>query len=217
MKMKKITALLIAAALLVGVSACGDKPNTDNPSDVTTSGDASDVTTSGDSSDDTTAGTKSDVPSDPIEFLGKVWDSYSDDDKFPAAGGLGDGNIVDSAPGKMELDGETLNWKFSFPTDSVDKLDAVASLTHMLNENTFSSAAFHLKDAADAEAIAQALRDGIQARRWMCGFPDKLIVVTVDSTVVAAFGLEDLINTFRDKLVSVYPDASINFDEPIQA
>ena len=213
MKLKKITALLIAAALLVGVTACGNNStNPDNPSDVT-SGD-----TSSDTPSDTTAdsGASSEVTSDPLEFLNGIWDSYSDDDKFPAAGGNGDGNLVDGAPGNFAFNASEIDRLLGYPEGSADKIDSVASLFHMMNLNTFTAGAYHLKDASDAADLAQAVRDDIQARRWMCGFPDKLIVVNVGSMLVSAFGNEDLINTFRDKIVAVYPDATVSFDEAIQ-
>ena len=50
----------------------------------------------------------------------------------------------------------------------------------------------------------------------MCGFPDKLVVATVDEVVVAMYGDEELINSFRDTLTASYPAAVIDFDEAIQ-
>ncbi len=200
MKLKKITALLIAAALLVGVTACGNNSqNPDNPSDTTTD-----------------QGTASEATSDPLKFLNGIWDSYSDDEKFPASGGNGDGNLVDDAPGKFEFNASEIDRLLGYPEGSADKIDSVASLFHMMNLNTFSAGAYHLKDASDAADIAKAIRDDIQARHWMCGFPDKLIVVSVGSIVVSAFGFEELIDTFRDKIVAAYPDATVSFDEAIQ-
>lgn len=34
-------------------------------------------------------------------------------------------------------------------------------------------------------------------RQWMCGFPDKLVVISVDDYLVSVFGNEELVNTFK--------------------
>ena len=47
------------------------------------------------------------------------------------------------------------------------------------------------------------------------GFPDKLVVFTYDRYVVALYGNEDLVNTFRDKLTAAYGDAVVAYDEAI--
>ena len=54
-------------------------------------------------------------------------------------------------------------------------------------------------------------------KQWMCGFPDKLIVVSVDNYLISCFGAEDLVNTFRDKLQAAYSGAVVITDEPIVA
>ena len=41
----------------------------------------------------------------PLDVLNKVWDSYTDDEKFPAAGGdMSEANMKDDAPGNVALD-----------------------------------------------------------------------------------------------------------------
>ena len=59
------------------------------------------------------------------------------------------------------------------------------------------------------------MRDAIQSKQWMCGFPDKLVVFTYDRYVVALYGNEDLVNTFRDKLAAAYGNAVVAYDEAI--
>ena len=46
--------------------------------------------------------------------------------------------------------------------------------------------------------------------------PDKLVVITINEVVVAMYGNEELINSFRDTLTASYPAAVIDFDEAIQ-
>ena len=138
---------------------------------------------------------------DPLEVLSKTWSSLPEEDKFPASGG-DNGSPVDDKPGKFDIsDTDNLDYMLSFPAGSVDLID---------------SAAYHVKNAADAKTLAQALRDSIQSRQWMCGFPDKLVVITINEVVVAMYGDEELINSFRDTLTASYPAAVIDFDEAIQ-
>lgn len=153
----------------------------------------------------------------PLDVLNKVWDSYTDDEKFPAAGGdMSEANMKDDAPGNVALDdADTVAYLTSFPADMVDKLDAAASLMHMMNANTFTCGAFRLKDAADTDAVCAAIRDGLNSKQWMCGFPDKMVIAKVSGCIVSVYGAEDLVNTFRDKLTAAYENAEIVYDEAI--
>lgn len=153
----------------------------------------------------------------PLDVLNKVWGSYTDDEKFPAAGGdMSEANMKDDAPGNVALDdADTVAYLTSFPADMVDKLDAAASLMHMMNANTFTCGAFRLKDAADADAVCAAIRDGLNSKQWMCGFPDKMVIAKVSGCIVSVYGAENLVNTFRDKLTAAYENAEIVYDEAI--
>ena len=63
--------------------------------------------------------------------------------------------------------------------------------------------------------LASDLRDAIQSKQWMCGFPDKLVIFTYDQYVVSLYGDEELVNTFRDKFTATYSDSAIAYDEAI--
>ena len=152
----------------------------------------------------------------PLDVLNKVWDSYTDDEKFPAAGGdMSEANMKDDAPGNVALDdADTVAYLTSFPADMVDKLDAAASLMHMMNANTFTCGAFRLKDAADADAVCAAIHDGLNSKQWMCGFPDKVVVISVDDYVIMAYGYEDIINDLVDACSVVAPGSRVLVDAP---
>ena len=87
----------------------------------------------------------------------------------------------------------------------------------MMNLNTFTCGAFHVADANNVAMLADDLRTTIQAKRWMCGFPDKLVIVTVGQSVLSVYGNEELVNTFRDKLLASYSAATAVYDEAINA
>ena len=186
--MKKLISILLAAVMVAAFAACGNNGGTPAGNKVT----------------------------DPLEVLNKVWSSLPEDQKFPASGGDIE-NPTDDKPGVFGIsDTDSLDYMLSFPAGSVDLIDSAASISHMMNMNTFTCGAYHVKNAADAKTLAQSLRDSIQSRQWMCGFPDKVVVLTVNEVVVAMYGDEELINSFRDTLTASYPAAVIDFDEAIQ-
>lgn len=139
------------------------------------------------------------------ELLNKVWDTFGEDQKFPAMGG-DFSNPVDNAAGNFNIaDVETLTYLLYIPADNVGMIDEAASLIHAMNTNTFTGAAFHLTDAANADALVQALKDNITTTQWMCGFPDKLAIYTVNGEyVVSAFGNAEIMDNFKTKLEEVY-------------
>lgn len=154
---------------------------------------------------------------DALTILNAIWNTYSDEEKFPAAGGDSE-HAVDGAPGSFDVsNADSLSYLLTFPADDASLIDSAASLVHMMNLNTFTCGAFHVADANNVAKLADDLRTTIQAKHWMCGFPDKLVIVTVGQSVFSVYGNEDLVNTFRDKLLASYPTAAAVYDEAINA
>ena len=186
--MKKILTLTIAAVLVFSLVSCAKK----DKEDVTTGTSAADVQKNG--------------PKSALEILETVWKKYSADDKFAAMGGS-EKNMKEDAPGEFDLgDAEALDFELGFPKAEVGKLDDAASLLHMLN---------HVKNSADIEALAAKIKDNILARNWMCGFPEKLVIMTVGDYIVSVFGAAELISTFTAKLTDSYGSVRQLFDVPI--
>lgn len=154
---------------------------------------------------------------DALTILNAIWNTYSDEEKFPAAGGDSE-HAVDGAPGSFDVsNADNLSYLLTFPADDASLIDSAASLVHMMNLNTFTCGAFHVADTNNVARLADDLRTTIQAKRWMCGFPDKLVIVTVGQSVLSVYGNEELVNTFRDKLLASYPTAAAVYDEAINA
>ena len=188
--MKKLIAMFLAALTALSLTACAAK-----------SGAQPDAL---------------EIP-DALTILNTVWASYSEDEKFPAAGGdYSEANMTDGQPGTVGLENASdVEYLLSIPASVVAMADDGASLFHMMNGNTFTCGAFHVTAKDDVESVAQDLRDAIQSKQWMCGFPDKLVIFTYDQYVVSLYGDEDLVNTFRDKFSAVYSDAAAAYDEAI--
>lgn len=192
--MKKFLSLILALSLTLSLAACGSK------------------------GDDNADPDNTNQPADAVELLTTAWDAFTEDQKFAAVGGDGmsEETTVDGAPGRYSVaDGETLYYALSFPAESVALIDDAASLIHMMNANTFTAGAFHVSDSANVETLASAVKDSVASRQWMCGFPDKMVVMTIGSYVVSFYGFEDNVNTFRDNLTAAYEGAVIVCDEPI--
>ena len=188
--MKKWIAMLLAVMTAVSLTACAAKNGGQE--------------------------TASDIP-DALTILDTVWASYSEDEKFPAAGGdYSEANMTDGKPGTVGLENASdVEYLLSIPASVVAMADDGASLFHMMNGNTFTCGTLRLTDAGKLDEAAKEIRDYIMAKQWMCGFPDKLIVVSVGNYIVECFGAEDLVNTFRDKLAAAYPSANVITDEAI--
>ena len=150
-----------------------------------------------------------------LSLLTSVWSTYSEDDKFPAAGGDAE-HAVDGAPGSFDVsNADSLTYQLTFPSSDVSLIDGAASLVHMMNLNTFTCGAFHVTEAGSVSTVAADIRSAVQGKQWMCGFPDKLVIFTSGQYVVSVYGNEDLVNTFRDKFVAAHSGASTVYDEAI--
>ena len=192
--MKKIIALALAAVLLLSFAACA-KQNGENGT--TTPSDAS----------------KGQAKS-ALEILEKVWSKYSTDEKFPAGGS--EKHMKEDKPGKFDVsDAEALDFELGFPKANASEIDDAASLMHMLNQNSFSCGVYHVKDSANVEALAGKIKENILARQWLCGFPEKLVILTVGDYIVSVFGARELTDTFTAKLSAEYSSAKQLFDVPI--
>lgn len=158
------------------------------------------------------------TPKSALNLLNTVWDSYKEADKFPAAGGdFSEANTKDDAPGKFSIsDKDTLQSTLAVPTDAAGKLSSAASLMHMMNLNTFTAASFKIKDKSDVKDFAKAMKDSLQTRKWVCGFPDKFVIITVDRYVVSVFGAADLVDTFKSKTLKAYSGAKVYCEQNLE-
>ena len=190
--MKKFIILLLSIFLAMSLAACGNKTDSRDSSGKTEIKDAK-------------------------ELLTTVWNSYEEDEKFAIAGGdMTEENMTEDAPGTFGItDADELDSMLGFPAADAEKIDNAASIMHMMNANTFTCGAYHLKNAEDVKTVAADLKENVMNRQWMCGFPDKLVVISVDDYLVSVFGNEELVNTFKDKLTQTYENAKVISEDGI--
>ena len=193
--MKKILALLLAAVMVLSLAACTDKGSEGGAT--------------------SPSGAQTNQPKSALEILEKVWSKYSTDEKFPATGGS-EKHMKEDKPGKFDVsDAEALDFELGFPKAQASEIDDAASLMHMLNQNNFSCGVYHVKDSGNAEALAGKIKENILARQWLCGFPEKLVILTVGDYIVSVFGAGELTDTFVAKLSAEYSSAKQLYDVPI--
>lgn len=193
--MKKILALLLAAVMVLSLAACSDKGSEGGAT--------------------SPSGAQTNQPKSALEILEKVWSKYSADEKFPATGGS-EKQMKEDMPGKFDVsDAEALDFELGFPKANASEIDDAASLMHMLNQNNFSCGVYHVKDSGNVEALAGKIKENILARQWLCGFPEKLVILTIGDYIVSVFGAGELTDTFVAKLSAEYSSAKQLFDVPV--
>ncbi len=189
---KRILCAVLAVVMVVALAACGTNGSKDDANKVTIES--------------------------PVALLDGVWGTFAEEEKFPVMGGNNYEAPVDDAAGEFDIsDVEGATATLHITEDSLKLVDKVATITHAMNANTFSAAAYHLADAANAETLVNSLKDSIKSTQWMCGFPDTLIIYTVaESYVVAAFGNAEAIENFKTQLATVYGEgATLNVEESL--
>ena len=183
--MKKLLALLLAGVMVLSCVACGkDKQSVEIK--------------------------------DAHDILSKVWAEYnasaSDEWKFPIGGGNAELMIMD-APGGFDLtlEGATdeLMYSYCIPEGAIEKVDDVATAMNMMMSNNFTTAAYHVPDTNNFKAVVDGIHSATMNNQWMCGVPEKFIMVTInDEYVVSAFGLAGVIDIYKTAFTTVYGDAA---------
>lgn len=154
--------------------------------------------------------------SDPVALLNNIYNLFGEEEKFPS--GYIDTNtneVIDGA-GPFDIsDPGYFDNVSGYPAAEIGKIDSAATLTHMMNANTFTGTAVHVKADTDMEALAKAIESNILNRHWMCGFPERVIVTSVEDYLVFAFGHEEPITSFKTHLAEAYPSVKTICDSPI--
>ncbi len=211
--MKKLISLLLVLVMVAAMAAgCGKKDaNTD---------------TTGATAAPTQTTEAVVAPASALEVLETVWALYGEEEKFAVVGGdnayhtaqmeADENYMMPSAPGKFNLtEGEELIYKMLVPEAEHAKITDAATMTHMMNSNTFNCGVYCVS-AADADAFVTAMKTAVTGNQWMCGMPESLLIAVIaDEYVLVAYGVNDAMGSFETKFVSAYPAAQLVVDEAI--
>ena len=192
--MKKLFALLLALTMVLSLAACGNTNTTP----------------------DNTDNAAANVPASALEILEKIWADYSEDEMFPVIGGNME-SPVDGAPGNYDMAyAENMPYNLLIPADQLANITEAASMIHMMNANTFTAGVFHLAEGVAAADFAATMQSAVQNNRWMCGFPETLVIAAIGGEyVLVAFGINDAMNPFQTHLTAAYADAEVLYNEAI--
>lgn len=213
--MKRIIFALLALSVLFSMAACGETVKETKGDELGTVTEEIKKTEEQVKTEEAKK-TEEAADLDAAGIINKAWDKIAEDKKFPVMGGDFDAS-VDGKAGKINVKNvENVTATLHITEDALGKVLDAAALTHMMNANTFTCASYHVK-SEDASALTSSLKDSIKSTRWMCGFPETLIIYTVNGEyVVAAFGNGEAINSFKTALTDVYgANAVLNVEEPL--
>ncbi len=189
--MKKLVSLVLALAMTFAMTACGSAaaPETTAPA--------------------------VELPGSALEILETVWNAYGEEEKFSVYGGSIAAS-VNGAPGNFDLADENISYNLLIPAEQLTNVTEAASMIHMMNANTFTCAAYKLAEGVTAADFAAAMEAAVMGNQWMCGFPEELVITAFgDAYVVVAFGVADVMTTYKTNLAEVYPDATNLISAPI--
>lgn len=187
--MKKFVSVLLAMMLVLGCfAACGTKA-------------------------------PANIPGSSLEVLENIWNQFGENERFPVYGGNAKENFEDNTmdkPDFYDLADENISFNLLIPADQVANVDEVASMTHMMNANSFTAAVYHLTGGTDAQAFSEAMYQAVSGNMWICGMPDRVIVAAISPEhVLVVYGVKDAINPFETHLGTAYPDAVIAYNESL--
>ena len=188
--MKKMAMLLAAAVMILTLFGCGGK--------------------------EANQGAAKSQYADSLEILNKVVEAYDENDLFAMYGGDQQNAVMD-APGKFDITKtEELESVLGLPQDQAANIEDAASMVHMMNANTFTGAAYRLKEGTDMNGFADAAKSAILGKQWICGQPDTLVIINVDGRyVITAYGEAGIMEIFKNNVLTALEGAQVLTESPI--
>ena len=190
--MKKIAAVFLAAVMITALCGCTKQGSSGNKDEGTSK------------------------YAQAVDVLDAVAKAYAEEEAFAMYGGDQENAVMD-APGKFDLSKtQEMDNTLGLPQDQADQIDDAASMVHMMNANTFTGAAYHLKDSADLNGFSEAVKSNILGKQWVCGSPETLVIIQAGGNyVVTAYGNGEMIDTFKNHALSVIDGSQVIVETPI--
>ena len=170
--MKKILALLLAALMMMTVLvACGEKTDENNNENI-------DENVTDNVNDDTAADTTEDTADESAS-------AGLDGTLSEIIVKLNEQKTPEFMTGEIPVDlTDADSVKYMTGLDSAEKVKEAAAHESMMGSQAYSLVLVRLNDAADAEAVATEMKNGIDQRKWICVEADDLRVVASGDLVM---------------------------------
>lgn len=200
--MKKLTAVVLTGALALALAGCDGTDAAVTPTVTPLPEDVMDQPATppeGETStpEGGTADTAQPVPADPdaelAEMVDKIYEAYPVELMMPTTSAL-------------DLSDESwLTYNAGLTPEQGELVDAGVLSESMTGSQAYSLVLLRLKDAADAQTVADTMLEKMDPARWVCVMADKMRVATFDDKVL--FVMTDSELTDIDALFAAVPDA----------
>ena len=119
-------------------------------------------------------------------------------------------------PGSLALDNpDEVQNQTMFPLDSVERVQNAAIFYNLMNMNNGTFSAFKLKNEAELPVLADRVRSNIKSNQWICGFPERLVIMRTGDVLICAYGTEASMNAWKSAVASVYNNAETLYEESL--
>ena len=120
-------------------------------------------------------------------------------------------------PGPLALDNpDEVQNQTMFPLDSVDQIQNAAIFYNLMNMNNGTFSAFKLKDESQLTVLAGRIQSNIKSYQWICGFPERFLIMRTDDVLICAYGLEASMNAWKAAVTSAYKNAEVLYEEALR-
>lgn len=230
--MKKIITALLLVGIVLSVASCGRNKNKDSSTSSSSSQTAQGTTNSGNGGMAESMGAKSFLHSVYGAFLTNmvpVYEAGSADEvkgyfagpetetvteKDEETGEEFSYEVPKNEPGAVDpSDGENLESQTLFPASSADKLSGAAVFFNLMNQNNGTFAAFEVRNESDIQSLADMMKNKVKNNQWICGFPERYLIMRVGNIMVFSYGLDASLNAFKAAVTTEHADAAVLYDE----
>lgn len=205
--MKKFIALMLAMTMLTALASCSSNDVKDNEeTNIEETKNEETKAEEGAANIDST-----------VAVLSAIWSKYDEDHKFASAGGDSE-NMSMEGPAAFDITKtEEVTAMLALPESEIANIEEAASLVHMMNANTFTGAAYKLKDGIAVNDFAANIKSALNSRQWICGFPDCFVVIEAGDYVVVAYGAREIVDYFKTTALSAVSGSAVVMSEDIVA
>ena len=183
--MKKIIALILACLMLTMSFVACDK--TEEPETTTEAVENNQTEApAGDTTAEETTEAVVELPyKSAIELLQIIFNGYNaaqttDETKLWVGGGnINNFDTVnpEGPAAFVALTDEDYDQNLAVPAAQVASIESAASMFNLMNTNNFNCFTIQFKAGTDVDASINAIKENILARRWICGAPEKLVII----------------------------------------